>query len=416
MQQDLKRLAFVFLIIVSLAGAVPNNFSLDSCFQAALKQSEVLADQQEQIIQAEEHYSQALAVMLPNVNANGTYFAQDTVKTEQTTYKVSATQPLFRGFRDFAALHQNQSLITAQKQAYRWAALQLYSDTAQAFYLVLLLEKDLEHLNKETKLYAQRIEELQDRVNLGRSRQTEVLTVQVAKATLQVQIEQTQSQLATARELLAFLTGLPVEITLDDQALTKNIQTLEQYAFCLKARPDLLAAQEQVAAASQNVAIADGAYWPNVDLGGNVYLQRPQGALQDSHWDTQLTITLPVFSSNFNPSKQTESRSQLRQSQLTLTKLNRQAEQNLQTTYHQLQYDLRQTKTLQEAMELAEKNYHAVLQDYGLGLVTNLDVLQALVTYQDTARSLSKAEFTAKTDLARLQALTAQITIPEVQK
>ena len=42
---------------------------------------------------------------------------------------------------------------------------------------------------------------------IGRSRPTEVLTVQAAQAALAAQIEQVKSQISTARELLSFLTG-----------------------------------------------------------------------------------------------------------------------------------------------------------------------------------------------------------------
>ncbi len=40
-----------------------DGISLESCFRSALKQSEVMADDQELVRQAEEHYRQALAAM-----------------------------------------------------------------------------------------------------------------------------------------------------------------------------------------------------------------------------------------------------------------------------------------------------------------------------------------------------------------
>ena len=134
--------------------------SLEACFSSALKQSEIMADNKEFIVQAEEHYKQALAGMLPGISASYTYFNQDTSKlipsntdpslySDQATTKVSISQPLFRGFRDFAALKLNQNIITSQKESYEWAAYQLYQDTANSFYLVLSLENDMAILRKE---------------------------------------------------------------------------------------------------------------------------------------------------------------------------------------------------------------------------------------------------------------------------
>ena len=145
--------AFYFFGFVAQA-----DVDLDDCFRAALKQSQTLAGQHEVLVQAEEHYRQALAVMLPQVSANLTSFSQDTsgvpsvpgplqttTLPNQTTTKIVASLPLFQGFGLIAALQQNSSLSAAQKQAYRAAVYQLYSDTSNSFYLVMSLENDLKN-------------------------------------------------------------------------------------------------------------------------------------------------------------------------------------------------------------------------------------------------------------------------------
>jgi outer membrane protein TolC len=88
------------------------------------------------------------------------------------------------------------------------------------------------------------------------------------------------------------------------------------------------------------------------------------------------------------------------------------AEQDIRTTYQQYQYDGRQLIAYQKAVHLAEKNFQALTQDYDLGLDTNVDVLQALVTYQETQRALNRAVYAVKTDWCTLSALTAAVTIP----
>ena len=93
-----------------------------------------------------------------------------------------ATQPLFRGFRDFAALNKTRALITAQEQSRQWAGMQLYRDVVQAFYTRLAVQKDLNLMDNKLELYQQRIKELEQRVSIGRSRNTEVLTIQAARA------------------------------------------------------------------------------------------------------------------------------------------------------------------------------------------------------------------------------------------
>ena len=429
MQQFMKKIYILMILCIVIIGYAAQcwagGVSLEACFRSALKQSEVMADNAELIRQSEEHYRQALAGMLPGISAGYTYFSQDTSKLipdgtdptpyrDETTTKLSISQPLFRGFRDFAALKLNQNLITSQKESFQWAALQLYQDTANAFYLVLSLENDISILRKEADLYDKRIKELRARVAIGRSRPTEVLNVQVSLATLMAQVEQVKSQLSTAREFLSFLTGLSPAIELSDgQQLPSSIGSFESYNVRLSDRPDIKAAQARTDAAANSVDIAKGAYWPSADLSGNYYGTRPKGTLQDSSWDATITATLPLFTGGLNTSKHAESESLLRQSQNDLEQIKRMAEDDLRTNYQRLTYDLSQVKEFQNAANLAERNYAAVAGDYDLGLVSNLDVLQAMTAYQEVQRSLNRAKYSLKSDMNALMAITASVNVTD---
>jgi outer membrane protein len=425
-----KQILFIILSIVLSGYAAQcsaDPVSLEVCFRSALKQSETLADDREFIRQSEEHFTQALAAVMPSISASYAYVNQDTsdlpagtddsLYKDMSTTKLSISQPLFRGFRDFAALKLNQNLIASQKQSYQWAALQLYQDTSNAFYLVLSLENDIAILRKEANLYEKRIKELRSRVAIGRSRATEVLNVQVSRATLLAQIEQVKSQLSSARELLSFLTGLPASIELSDtQKTPASISSFETYAVKLSDRPDIKAAIANTEAADNNVDIAKGAYLPSADISANYYGTRPKGTLQDSKWDATITATLPIFTGWMNTSKHAESESLLRQSRNDLERVKRLARQDLKTTFQKITYDLSQVDEFENAAQLAERNYTAVSGDYDLGLVSNLDVLQTMTAYQETQRSLNRAIYNLKTDMNSLMAITASVNIPERNK
>jgi outer membrane protein len=424
-----KKLNILIIICVLLAASAvkcsADGISLESCFRAALKQSEVLADDQELVRQSEEHFRQAFASMLPGISAGYTYFNEDTsnlvpkttdpsLYKDQATTKLSISQPLFRGFRDFAALKLNQNLIISQKLSYQWAAYQLYQDTANAFYLVLSLENDITILRKEANLYDKRITELRSRAAIGRSRSTEVLTVQVSRATLMAQLEQVKSQLSTARELLSFLTGISPSAELSDpDKIPSSISSFESYDAKLPARPDIKAATARMEAAQNNVDIAGGAYLPSADISADYYLSRPKGTLQNSEWDATITATLPIFTGGLNTSRHAEAESLLRQSRNDLEQVKRLASQDLRTTYQRLTYDISQVKEFTNAVDLARRNYIAVSNDYDLGLVANLDVLQAVTSYQDVERSLNRSVYALKADMISLMAITASVNVPD---
>jgi outer membrane protein len=410
--------AVILFLLTPACSWAGETLSLKDCFKAALKRSEVLATQQELVIQAEENYRAAWGAILPSVTGSYSYFhrhAPDLTSSGNTdsssgqqTLKIMADQPLFRGFRNFAALKAAKASITAQEQARQWAGTQLYRDVAQAYYTRLAVEKDLNVLDNELELYSKRIKELQDRINIGRSRITELLTVQSAQAILKAQREQVSGQLYVAKEVLTFLTGLDQDIKLDDMdEVPYKIGSLESYQSKINVRPDIMAAKKNAEAFKSKVSVAKGAHLPSVDLIGNYYADRPD-LHKNGDWDVAIAVTLPIFMGGIISSNVRTAESQQRQSEIQLSLVQRLALEEIRSLYHNLKADLSQLAALQEAFSLSEKNYKANVKDYKLNLVTNLDVLQALTAYQDTQRSLEKIRYLTKIDYNKLEAAAAQ--------
>jgi outer membrane protein TolC len=405
------------------AADTPSAFTLADCYQAALRQSEVLAEQQELITQAEERYQQAFGAVLPNLGAEASLLGQGEsglhghdpdldVKSSQHYARLSLSQPLFRGFRELAAIHQAGDLISAQREARAWASLQLFSDVSQAYFTVLSYEQDLVHIDAQLGLYAQRIRDLQARVAIGRSRTSEVLSFQAAQAILKAQAQEVRGQLGTVREVLSFLTGVPPDLVLSAPGAPPQARPLEDYLAACERRPDILAAVRQVEAARRGVAIASGEHWPSLDLNGNFYVDRP-APLESLDWDAELMLTLPLFSGGTIVARTREAESQVRAAEQVLGRLRRLAAQTIRARYAVLTSNQARLVALEEAAEISEKNYRAVLRDYNLGLETNLDVIQSLVSSQDTLRTLDQVRFQIGDNIEQLEILTAQRHPPQ---
>ena len=393
--------------------------SLDDYFGAALNRSEVVASQAELIRQAEEHYKQATSALLPTVNGVASYTWQEplsiatpststTLLSYQPLAKLTATQPLFRGFREFAALRQTQALVNAQNDDYLNARVQLFKDVVQSFYNVLSIEQDLRNYDAEIKQDLDRETELDARVRIGRSRVSEVLTVQSAISALRAQVESLQGQLRVARETFAFLSGLDAATPLNDsEALPNQLEPVDTYLARLALRPDVKASQKRLAAARENVTVVKGAHLPSVDLNGNYYLDRP-GILKDVNWDVQIALTVPIYAGGLLQSRTREAQSQSTQAELTASQVSRQAEQEIRSLYQSVVFDRAQLAALEKANDAAQANYEAQRRDYRLGLVTNLDLLQALTAAQESQRTLDRARYAAKLDYVKLQLSAVQ--------
>ena len=405
----------VGLLISCLSAAATDQtvvaLTLDETFAQALVRSEVVATQSELIRQAEERYRQANAAIRPTLSGIASYTWLDsgaadsaTNPTRQPHARLTGTQPLFRGFREFAAIRQSQALVGAQGDDYQNARVQLFKDVAQNFYDVLTLEQDLKNLNEQIEQYQQREKELQDRVRIGRTRTGEVLTVQATISTLRAQVEQVRAQLSTARDIFAFLSGLPGTTPLrDTEVLPNDLDALDGYLVRVALRPDVRAAQRRQTAAQENISVARGEHLPSLDLNANRYLERT-GSLENVEWDVQLALTVPLYAGGSVQSRVREAQSQREQAELAVTRVLRLADQEIRSFYQTVVLDRSRLDALEKATDAAKSNYETQRRDYRLGLVTNLDVLQALSAYLENQQALDRVRYNVKFNYLRLQA------------
>jgi outer membrane protein len=411
------RAILIFGLIVSYLPCA-NAVSLEEAYHAALTANEDVAFQAETVKQAEERYSQAKGALFPTVNGVATYLRQDSPPagtassispSEQKTIKISAIQPLFRGLREWAALKRQRVNTETAELGRQQALMQIFSDISLNYYLSLMAEQDFKNLQVEIDVNQKRLDELQSFKRLGRSRASEVLSQQANIAILDAQIDAAQFTVENSRAALSLLTGIKRQAVLvDEEKFPARIAALEEYLSKIENRPDVKAAKRQVEASDQGISIARGGHLPSLDLGANYYLVRPDGYLKDVKWDLQLSLTFPIFQGGVVQSETEIAVSQMKQSELALAKLRRSASEEIETLFIQARNDLMQIEKQKKAVDLTEENYQAERKDYRNGLVTNIEVLTALTTSQQTRRNLDKIQYQFKMNYMRLLAATAE--------
>jgi outer membrane protein len=402
------------------------SLDLDQSFQAAVRLSETVSDQSQQILQADERISQTRGNLFPTVSGSASYLiqqapsdpvAQSFFPTSQPNIKVSASQPLFRGLREFAALRQANRLAEAQGHNKGMVLMQLYNDVAQNFFMLLGYDQEMTNLKTQLKLYQDRIDELKLRTRTGQSSASDALTAEASQAVVQAQLKQINRDYKATWEVFSFLTGFSSDIQLTYKLdISKEDRPLDFYTKRLDERPDIKAAIEKVEAAEEGVSIAKGAHLPSADLLGNYYFLRPSGVFSEIRWDLQATLTIPIFSGGIIQSQVHQATSQRIQADLALSRVRRVAEQEVKTLFENYHSDLEQLTALERSMELNEKNYHILKRDYSRGLTRNLDVLQALTQFQESKRALDRTRWSAQATWTRLQILSAVRSLSELRK
>jgi outer membrane protein len=416
----------ITLVASSLSFSSEIPLSLSEAYSKAVSHTEMVPVREEEIRQAEEKYRQAIGNILPAVTGYASYTWQAAAgggafsPTEQPLVKINATQPLFRGLREFAALKQTSLLGQASEQGKQVALRQLFNDVTQTFYTVLSLEQDIVNLQSQIGALERRIQDLKQRIKIGRSRLTEVLTVQASLSSLRAQLFQTKGQLQVAKETFSYVTGETGNFSLSDTLQVQNkISPLNVYMDSLAKRPELKMKQLQYEASDKGVSIAKGAHLPSIDLNGNYYFKR-FGFFNNIPWDIGVSLSLPILNGGILSSRVEEASSQRMQAELELKRAKRAALQEIQSLYATFKADLEQISELNSARDLTEKNFVQQNREYRNGLVSNLEVLQALTAFEESKRSLDRAKFQSKIDYLKLEASVGSIpeatTSPSARK
>jgi len=423
-----KTLAFVLSLFVFSTAWAGETLTLRESFEKALVQSESTAIKEQDIRIAEAHVLQAWGTTLPHLSVNASEFIQDTSVSSPTTgsgtsvndtflrrsrpeVAITLQQPIFQGFREFRAL--KVAGAEKRKNSLEWerAKQLLFGDVARAYYVVLELERELAILQSIRGTYQKRSSEIQDRIRLGKSRDSELLTLQADLAANQAEIEKSKGEIGNAREALSFLVGEEVSQKLVDEFPVPAITpSLDHYVSARSSRPDLLASDEAVKLAKGQLDYEKGARLPRIDFEGNYYPYRV-GFQKDIDWDLNFKMNVPLFRGGATKGRIREAAAGLKQSELGNEEHDRRAQTEIRRAFN----NLKAAKAREAALRLAESksgaNYEAQTKEYGLGLVNNLDVLNALREWQARRLETNLAHY--QTKLEYLGLLIASGDLPQ---
>jgi outer membrane protein len=399
------------------AGAISpvNGVTLQQCFQRAQHISETLGISEESIRLVQEQYRERLGAILPHIDWIKSQFYQQGISFPASNGATSSSlltvqplsyfqlqQPLFSGGRDWAALKASKSLRNQAQYNRDTADLQLLSDVSTSFYTAFTLSDQLGVLMETRKLTGDRVGQLQHWVNLGRSREAEVLTAQTDLASQDALIESTKQSYAESRQLLSFLTEISTAPALVDDRIVTPSLSLDEALTRADRRPDIMAAVEAVNQADLQHRYAQGGHWPTLGLTGRYYTERA-GFLSDVRWDATFLLDVPLFEGGSTQAQVLEARSQQIITQLMLARLKRDVERQVRTAYDDLTYSLSQVQAYDKAVDLAVKNYATEEKEYRLGLITNIELLQLLSNMQDIKRLGAAAHAALKLNDIRLR-------------
>jgi protease secretion system outer membrane protein len=397
---------------VSSAPAVDSMpITLGEAYAAALKRSEVVAEKGETYAQVLAQVDQLWSAVKPRLNLNATQTWQDTpgpnvgfpLPANQQTVALNGHQPLFAGLRDFLAVKAGKAQGQSAELAYQRAKQLLYQDVTNAYLNLLLSRRDIATHEGQVKLTEDRVKELKNFEDIGRSRRSEVLAAQAQEAQDAADLESSRGLERVNQETLQFLTGFERDLAPQEISAPTQAEDMKSFLERAQHRPDVEGARKDFESSDLFVSIQRRQYWPTINLDGNYYLLRPRTFSQHVNWDATLTGQLPIYYGGQIGAQTRQAQAQRGFNEEALSLALRRAELDVRSAHSDLVSDLTIVKALENAMTLAEANAKAQAADYRHGLVTNIDVLASLVTVQNTRLRLDAAQIQAYLARVRLE-------------
>ena len=398
--------------------------TLGQCYDWAKAQSEDLKIRGEDIEQSRARGRSAISSALPKVDFKLTDTWQDPagvkkldakgfsgfVEKNQLESKFTATQALFSGLREFSAEAGFEREQERDKLRLQRAEKELFLTTAQAFYAVVGSETDRANTSAAFDLAQNRVKELSGFLRNGKSRDSEVFTAKAHAAALKGQLDQIEGNAISAREDLSYLTGhdLSAATFIDDAPIPAAPPPIESLLEKSRERSDLRAQREEVAGRKLRIRYERGSFWPSADLTGNYYTKRAT-FLKDIDWDVILDVDVPILSGGSTTAAVREAKSAFNQANFTLQQMERWVSSAVRKTHGQLGASLQEVQSMDAAAQSARQSYDSLLKEYRLGLVTNLDVLQALDFLQTQQNARDAARLKAKRLAIQLAVATEQL-------
>ncbi|HNL95773.1 MAG TPA: TolC family outer membrane protein [Accumulibacter sp.] len=374
-----------------------------------------------------ERLPQALAGLLPSVNATGsTYWngshydyrpggssATQSYRNRYNTnsYGASLTQPLFR-WQNWVQYDQAKLLVMQAEATFAQAGQELIVRVAQAYFDVLFASENLRAVQAEKTAIGQQLEQAKKNFEVGTATITDTYESQSRFDLARAKEIAAESELEVKRYALRALIGNePGELNrLKDKAVVQPPQPASMEPWVEAAERDSFLVQAQQAAAEaagRAVEVSRAGHYPTLDVVANYSANNSPGQFGIGEIDTRtrqlgLQLNIPIFQGGAVNSRTREAAAKRDAELSALDNARRNSALNARQAYLGVVSGLAQVRALEAALVSGLSSLESNRLGYEVGVRINIDVLNAENQVYVTRRDLAKA---------RLDTLLAQLKL-----
>lgn len=275
-------------------------------------------------------------------------------------------------------------------------------------YLTAVQYQKIWMVNQETvQNYTQHLQTVKNKYEAGTVAKIDILSSQVDLAKAQDNLVQAENNYRNAIAALNNELRLPHDTELDLQDTLRqsdDAQTLEEcLAYAHKHRPDIAQASARVAEAKAGIDVAYSGYRPTVTITASQDWNDTQfpGA-KNSNWSVKAMTSLSLFDSGITHSKVAQAQYNMAMLAETKGKAEDAASLEVRQYYLSMQEAVKRIETSQLSVQQAEESLAIQKMRYEVGVGTNLDLRDAVLSLDQAQKDHTQALFDYNLNKAKL--------------
>jgi outer membrane protein len=423
-------LSAVLLMFVSVQSYSQEKLTLDEAINIALHKNSSLLAATNNLESVESNVQAAWGNFLPSLGLNANWdYSESNIEgigtvvingipiprvattTTSRNYRgsVYSNWTLFDGLSNFATLSQSENNLESAEFSLERLKQDIVFQTMTLYYNIVYTKQLLKVKDDDLKWNEKNLETIKERNRLGAATLADVYQQEVATGNAELEIINTQNQLATAEKDLLFYLGLDVlkEYAFSDSLTAVEIEILntnllsdfddmtELVNAALNQRLDFKSAVLNLESAKDGVKIAQSGHWPNLSASGSysLFTDNISNLDQTKTLSFGLSLNLPIFLGWSVSDRVQFAEVQAKNSEIELSDLQRDIKRQLKITFLDLQAAQKGLVVSENNVAAAGENLKIEEEKYSLGSGKLLDVLIANSRYTTALTDLINAQF-----------------------
>ena len=256
--------------------------------------------------------------------------------------------------------------------------------TVETFYLILLLEQNVQVLDEEIAALDQHLQAVQKKVSAGTATDFDVLTTQVRIANTQNQkidiINALNKQRDILGELAGLTTGQDIEIKGDFNVSPLDINADSLISLAYDQLPEARLSYNREIMAELQYRLADKGYWPILSASFEFGLKNGYPSNLNklmANWVAGVQLQVPIFNGFMTRYNKAAASEELSAAKEGTQSIKRQINSQVQQAIDNYDASLQKVQTSEVQVEQAQAAVAIAKSRYDAGVITNLDLLDA---------------------------------------